>query len=157
MIKGIVITDDFVGTGRSLSEGLERFIEENSDLLVRLNAPVTVVAVCGTSDGDRRLRNTLGGLSYKNVDVEIGEILEKKHYAFSDSQDIWSSESERDRAQTLCKELGDKLVKRSPLGYGGQGLLVVFERNCPNNSLPIMSAEGKGENPWRPLFPRRVI
>ena len=44
--------------------------------------------------------------------------------------------------------------KRRPLGYRGQGLLLTFSRNCPNNSLPILYGTGKGTARWTPLFPR---
>ena len=40
-------------------------------------------------------------------------------------------------------------------GYGEQGLLLTFPRNCPNNTLPILHGNRPGEKGWRAIFPRR--
>src|SRR6266542_2575492 len=66
---------------------------------------------------------------------------------------FWCNESERDRARALCTRLGTGLYKHA-LGFGGQGLLLVFPDTCPNNSLPILFAGRAGANAWNPLFPR---
>lgn len=36
-------------------------------------------------------------------------------------------------------------------GFGGAGLTIVFQSNCPNNTIPIL---WNGDNGWYPLFPR---
>ena len=67
------------------------------------------------------------------------------------------------REYKRIKLLGKKVYKTYPLGYGGCGLLVAYYFQCPNNSLPIIWADGKnnsyttktGENKtfyWIPLF-----
>jgi hypothetical protein len=38
-----------------------------------------------------------------------------------------------------------------PLGTGGQQALVVFEHNCPNNTLPLL---WKKTDAWTPVFER---
>jgi hypothetical protein len=43
----------------------------------------------------------------------------------------------------------EKAHARLPRGYGGCGLLVVFQHDCPNNSLPVLWAENRR---WAPLF-----
>lgn len=60
------------------------------------------------------------------------------------------------------KQLGALIYPRNPLGYGDCGLLTAYWFQCPNNSLPIIWADGENnasdgkEIPWRPLHPYRV-
>jgi len=56
-------------------------------------------------------------------------------------------------------ELGTKVYKKGVLGYKDTGLLVAYLHQCPNNTLPIIWADGEnnivdGQSfPWKPLFP----
>ncbi len=63
------------------------------------------------------------------------------------------------------EELGADVYPPHPLGYGGAGLLVAYEFQCPNNSIPLIwansiTANNEFENysfPWSPLceyFPK---
>lgn len=62
-------------------------------------------------------------------------------------------------ASKLCQEYQSKIKKDEHItvggnptyGFGGAGLTLVFQSNCPNNSLPIL---WNGDNGWYPLFPR---
>ncbi|MFA6981294.1 MAG: hypothetical protein WC209_18350 [Ignavibacteriaceae bacterium] len=63
------------------------------------------------------------------------------------------------------KELGRLVYPKHPLGYGGVALLTAYYYQCPNNTLPIVWANGinnvvKGQSyPWNPLFeyrPKRI-
>ena len=67
---------------------------------------------------------------------------------------FWETEAEKSAAKTLLTNLCVRVQKRKPLGYGDQGLLLTFSRNCPNNSLPILHGSGKESSKWMPLFPR---
>ena len=84
-------------------------------------------------------------------------MLEERHYAFSEGVGFWDSQSEKDKAESMVMDLGAQVDKRRPLGYGGQGLLLTFSRNCPNNSLPILYGHGKSTAEWTPLFPRAQL
>lgn len=154
-VKLVVITDDFIGTGESLSSNVKKFFEDNGELLEKHKIPVKLVAVYGTLEGEERIRQELMGLSYNEVDLHIGETLGKEHYAFSDGIGFWKDDDEKEKAKALCRNLGIKLQPKIPLGYGDQGLLLVFEKNCPNNTLPILHSAGKREASWQPLFLRR--
>lgn len=56
------------------------------------------------------------------------------------------------------KELGEAVYSDHPMGYGNTGLLVSYYFQCPNNTFPIIWADGtnniiKGRSfPWNPLF-----
>lgn len=61
---------------------------------------------------------------------------------------------------TRISELGADIYPPHPLGYGRAGLLVVYEFQCPNNSIPLIWANSKTENnefegytfPWNSLW-----
>jgi hypothetical protein len=56
------------------------------------------------------------------------------------------------------KILGSRIHGKFPLGYGNCGLLLAYHFQCPNNSLPLIWADGKNNlhkgkaYPWTPLF-----
>jgi hypothetical protein len=93
-----------------------------------------------------------------DIDFRSCEIIPNEAYAFPSDVKVWNSPEEEARAKALCEDLGSKIYKRHPLGYGDMGLLVVFPTTVPNNSLPLLhsySREGSGLA-WVPLFPRVV-
>lgn len=55
-------------------------------------------------------------------------------------------------------ELGKMVYPKHPLGYDGVALLTAYYYQCPNNTLPIVWANGKNNEingasyPWNPLF-----
>ena len=152
-VHGIVIVDDIIGTGKSLSANLSSFVSENYRILEVRNPFISVIAVCGTTDGQIKVRDILKQLPYKNIDLITCDPMLAKCSAFGGGTGIWDSQDEYEEAKALCRRLGSKLVSKAPLGFGDQGLLIVLPDNCPNNSLPILHASGAS---WTPLFPRAV-
>ena len=150
---GLVIVDDMIGTGNNLVEKLSDLSDLFQQTNVGTNIPLSVVALCGTMEGERRVRKHLEK-SLPNADLEICEILESRHFAFGNTIGFWETEDEIDEAKALLTHLGARVQRQSPLGFGKQGLLLTFSRNCPNNSLPILHGYGRGEHQWEPLFPR---
>jgi len=63
----------------------------------------------------------------------------------------------------LLKELGEKVYSKGVLGYKYTGLLVAYAHQCPNNTLPIIWANGKNNEvdgyayPWSPLFEYKKV
>ena len=150
---GVVIVDDIIGTGNTLVERMSGF----DDVFVRAGVgtavPLFVVVICGTVEGERRVRKYILN-SMHNGDVEVCEIVQDAHFAFNGVEDKWESKSELAAAKTLVLDLGTRIQRRGLLGYKDQGLLLTFSRNCPNNTLPILHGSGKGGKSWIPLFPR---
>ena len=59
-------------------------------------------------------------------------------------------------------ELGRRVYPNHPQGFGGCGLLLAYHFQCPNNSLPLIWADGENNAlagrpvyPWKALFPYR--
>lgn len=150
---GLVIVDDMIGTGGTLVQEvgkLSELIQEGGtgDVL-----PVSVVVLCATQAGEEKVRGQLGRVLEK-WDLWVGERIEAGHFAFGEGAGTWETDEEEMVAKTLVGDLGARVQRRDPLGFGGQGLLLTFWRNCPNNALPILYGTGKGDRRWRPLFPR---
>lgn len=150
---GLVIVDDMIGTGNNLTGKLSEFSELFKKTKVGTKIPLLVVVLCGTIEGENKVRKFISE-NLENADLEICEILESKHIAFNNDVGFWETENEKDEAKTLLTQLGARIQKLKPLGYGHQGLLLTFSRNCPNNCLPILYGSGRGDRQWKPLFPR---
>jgi len=62
---------------------------------------------------------------------------------------------------TRIKNIGRKIYPKHPIGYGNTALLCAYYYQCPNNTLPIIWADGINNMvggkayPWAPLFPYR--
>ncbi|NVJ52709.1 MAG: tetratricopeptide repeat protein [Campylobacteraceae bacterium] len=63
----------------------------------------------------------------------------------------------------LLRQLGNDVYSKGALGYKDSGLLIAYSHQCPNNTLPIIWANGENnevENrafPWSPLFEYKKI
>jgi hypothetical protein len=57
------------------------------------------------------------------------------------------------------EEIGARVYSAHPMGYGRAGLLTAYYFQCPNNTLPIIWADGENNTvngrsyKWSPLFP----
>jgi hypothetical protein len=153
--SAVVVVDDIIATGNSISKNVRKI----DDLIPLRDAaiPVILVALTATVDGEARVREELSRMKNAQVDLRVCEILRSETFAFA-SEAIWADHEEYARAKALCTDLGVRIYRDNPLGYGDQGLLVVFPESCPNNSLPILHspAQQSSGRTWRPLFPRLV-
>ncbi|KZK84862.1 Archaeal ATPase [Pseudovibrio sp. Ad13] len=155
--KVIVIVDDMVGTGKSLAKNLKTFHDNNLAVLTSDNPLVLAFSLLATQEGQQHMLRELSKLSYDNLDFRAGEILDEHASVFADPKGVFSNAGERDRAKELATTIGVSIYKKAPLGYGGQGLSIVFPTTVPNNSLPLLHSRGKGSAPqWCPLFERLV-
>lgn len=150
-IKVLLFIDDFVGTGKSISDNLKDFLTDNPELK-ELNVKVYIGAITGFLEGKDRIIQQCIELGL-NVDVYICDPLHEENVCFSDKSIVFKNQNERMLAKDIAYEHGIKLVKDNPYGYGNCQATVVFPSTCPNNCLPILWA--KSEN-WIPLFPRKM-
>ena len=155
--KIIVIVDDMVGTGRSLSTNIKKFHDDNLSVLTPDTPLVLAFSLLATSEGNRAVLAALSKLEYPRIDFRAGEILDSNASLFGGEKGIFATPEERDGAKAIATDIGATIYKSSPLGYGGQALSVVFPTTVPNNSLPLLHSYGKGVGTqWRPLFERIV-
>ena len=152
-IAAVVVVDDMIGTGNTLIGDLDSHAEILHQLGIGSTVPLFVCVFCATEEGETKIRRHVGR-TFNDSDLETCEMLDERHYAFGESLGFWDSEFEKEKAKSMVMNLGATVDKRRPLGYRGQGLLLTFTRNCPNNSLPILYGDGKGAARWTPLFAR---
>ncbi len=153
-IKGMVVVDDFIGTGKSLSSNLGKFIVNNEEVLKKYDIPIRVVVLFSTINGEEYVRSQMLNMAIKDIDLVVCETLDKRHIAFSNELGFWENSDEKEQAKALCIKYGTRLSRKSPLGFQDEGLLITFTRNCPNNTLPVLHAEKAGNEGWKPLFTR---
>jgi len=150
-VNGVVLIDDLVATGGSLSGNLKGFIERNRALISERGLPIVAVSLLATREGDDKVRSGLGEYSGIDIDFRACEILPPEHFPFGGKSKLWDNDDQQGRAKELVTRLGQAVCNTDPLGFGGSSLLVVFSETCPNNTLPILHASNRD---WRPLFPR---
>lgn len=156
-VNAIIVVDDIIGTGNSMADNLSKFIEQNHEYLAERSALVGAVALFSTKAGEAKVRKALGAFSDIRCDLRVCETIDDRLFAFpeaSDSIGFWADRETMDRAKALCLDLGARIYKNNPLGFGAKGLLLVFPTTTPNNSLPILHSRSKSKPTWEPLFER---
>jgi hypothetical protein len=155
-VAAILIVDDIVATGGTLSKKLSNFVRENETKLRELGKPLFAIAMVGTESGVSRVCEAMEEFGWLDFQVRVCDPLLPRAFAFERDNGIWSSQDDFERAKSLCRDLGVNIYRDAPFGYGDQGLLIVFPDTCPNNTLPIIHSGGRIDAPrkWVPLFPR---
>lgn len=152
-IQAIVFIDDFVGTGGSAEEYLIELDADLNDVVCEQGMKVVFVAMVAYVEGWARVERAVETLRMP-VAAHTCEVLDTSAKCFGEESAIFPDPDERGSAKETALNWGKRLEKNCPLGYGDLELAVVFERRCPNNSLPILWSE-LGEPKWVPLFKRQ--
>jgi AAA+ ATPase superfamily predicted ATPase len=155
-VAAVVIIDDIAATGRTLAENISNFLGSNGDMIAQ--AKIRVIALVSTVTVQETILNKMRSLTDVDIDFRSCEVLDASAYAFPGEGEYWRSEDDEQRAKSLCINLGSRICRQNPLGFGGLGLLVVFPTTVPNNSLPILHSFARtgSQKSWRPLFLRVV-
>ena len=152
--QALVFVDDFMGTGTAASEYFRRLVADyGRDIqshIQRSNLRLFFVVVCAFEKAQMKLDGVVEELNLP-LQVHICDSLDESARCFSDRSSIFPEPALRERARQIAYLHGARLENHAPLGYGDCQATLVFESNCPNNSLPILWAESKD---WRPLFKR---
>jgi len=152
-IQALVFVDDFVGTGQSASEYLTALDTELADIVLERKIKVVFAAVVAYIDGWRCVEEITKELHIP-VEPHACELLDETAKCLGERSSTFSDPSKREYAKKIALRHGKILEKRCPLGYGDLELAVVFERGCPNNSLPILWSESASHG-FAPLFKRQ--
>lgn len=150
-ISAIVFIDDIIGSGGSIINGIEKLNQICGETIGRRNIKVVIATVCGLESGREAIERKVESEIPFKVEIYICDILNDSHRCFTDNSLVFDDEVERKRAKEIASKYGRKLEKKSPLGFDGGQLLIVFHDTCPNNSLPILRCL---ESSWIPLFRR---
>jgi CheY-like chemotaxis protein len=151
----IVLVDDIVGSGKQFVEEFERILEYLPFLQdPEFHDSVYYVALLGLPKG---VENIVKRYRHMEGRIFIGEELSGRHQAFSEF--VFPSPTDRRNAKRLIKTISmenelyfDKEGRPRPFGHHNDALLIAFEHNTPNNTLPIFWAK---KEKWMPLFERK--
>lgn len=149
-IKALVFVDDFVCTGDSAIEYLSELDDLLAERILEREIKVVFVAVVALAKGWERVEQFVEDLRMPVI-IRACELIGEEAQCFSEKSKYFASDEDREDAKAVANKYGRHLEKDRPFGYGNLGLAVVFERNCPNNTLPIIWKE---TSTWAPLFKR---
>lgn len=149
-VKVLVFIDDFIGTGQTLIENIDPLLTELKSKNLLDDLVIVVGYITGFQNSSTSAETKLFKKGF-DVSVRILDPLNNSNKAFDEDSNIFTNPKERLEAKNLCTELGLRLEKNHPLGYGNFQAAIVFPNTCPNNSLPILWKKTKE---WTPLFER---
>jgi class 3 adenylate cyclase len=149
-VKAVVNIVDFVDTADFAATDLISLDSTFADIIAKRQIRVVYAAILALKDGWRRVEETVETLKTQ-VHTFTCEMLDESAMCFSDVSAAFPDVIKRIAAKNIVQEYGKLLKKNWPIGYGNLGLAVVFERGCPNSSLPVLWAESRA-NAWVPLF-----
>lgn len=150
-VNALILVDDFIGSGQSAIEAFRQLSDSDRDQLRAPALLVVYIVVCGFEAGRAKLEAALDEMQLP-IQVHLCDPLTEADRCFADNSHALPDQETRVRVREIAASHGSRLVKNAPLGYADGQALVVFETNCPNNSLPILWAERAD---WRPLFRRQ--
>lgn len=149
-LRGVVVIDDFLGSGAQATSAVDELLNDHRVTLRERGITVFLGWVAGFGEAGEKLREVAAKHDVEMV-IRIGDPLNNSDKAFSEQSTTFANSTDRQRALELALSRGRSLEPKHPLGYGDCQASVVFEDNCPNNSLPIL---WKRAADWVPLFPR---
>ncbi len=143
-IENIVLVDDVIGTGKTITKEVTRIAEEIYTLSKTRN--VFVLTVTGYEEGIQYITNETGASVVCALEYTAKDTVSNLDAEFYKEMPVSDRGVSLERIKRYCRS-----ISRSELGFGGVGGLLVFDHNTPNTTLPIIWHSGKG---WLPLFPR---
>ncbi|MBN1461338.1 MAG: sigma 54-interacting transcriptional regulator [Armatimonadetes bacterium] len=152
----LVVADDFVGSGDTLSSALIGVMARGlADLLMQNpGLQLRIVVLAGFRMGIRKIRETVKAFR-DQVRICVPILFDEADRCFSSCSRIIPEPDSRKRFEGFCLETARRHFKglraADYLGWQGTGGLVVFPDTVPNNTLPILWYDNSPS--WRPLFP----
>lgn len=150
-VQDYVFLDDMCGSGHQA-------IQYGRDVVQPLKAlfpaaRVHYFALFGTSSGLETIRSVR---SFDNVEAVYE--LDESFRTLEEGSRIFRGGApapDRSRVRETCLKYGLQLSPAHPLGYDNGQLLLGFNHNTPDNTLPIFWGGAQAETgPWKPIFRR---
>ena len=151
-VERYIFVDDVCGSGDTAAEYSEGIVTEL--LALKPDARLHYLAMFATRKGIEKVRTTKFGTGSAAVFE-----LDDSYSCLSASARILLDAPPHIDAATLKKvamSYGGLLWPKCPGGWGNNQLLLGFQHNTPDNTLPIIWAEGSSSFPWTPAFKRYV-
>ena len=143
-----VFIDDFCGSGHQGVAYSRDVVEDIKSL--DPSAHISYFVLFGTQEGISMVRRT----TVFDV-VECVFELDSTFCCFSPSSRYFPYPNvTAEFAKEMCSIYGNRLFPKWPLGYENCQLLLGFQHNTPDNTLPIFWSDGTVSNQWRSIFRR---
>ena len=150
----IIVVDDFVGTGGTITP---LFFGEHAPVRCLLNrlprCRIFVGVIAGFENGLREVFVSLREYGDR-VTFVPSRVFDESDRCFDETSRIFPQKRRRERFKEFCKSVAlahyPRLPKTFHFGFRGTGCLVVFPDTVPNNSIPIL---WHNEGTWFPIFP----
>ena len=149
-VERYIFVDDVCGSGDTAVRYSKGIVTEL--LSLRPDAKLHYLAMFATRKGLEKVRTTKFGAGSAAVFE-----LDDSYSCLSVNARILLDAPPHIDATTLEKVVmsyGQLLWPEFPAGWGNNQLLLGFQHNTPDNTLPIMWAEGSALRPWTPAFKR---
>lgn len=150
-VRRYIFIDDFCGSGRQGVEYAEKIVDE----IKRKNPNIEICyyVLVGQDEGLQKIRDNA------NFDqVSAVYELDRSFRCFDDQSRLFRNPpvgTERDASKNMASLYGCKLVDNEhALGYCDSQLLMGFQHNTPDNTLPIIWSSNATRFPWSPIFKR---
>ena len=151
-VKLVVLVDDFVGTGGSAITGLRDLHDGIGDIVRTRDLKVVFATIVAHRSGWEKVQALAAELQF-GLEAYCCEVLDETTRLFGPQSKAFPDPDERQRAREIVRTKGSLLEPKAPLGFGNLERAVVFERGCPNNSVPVLWSESASPR-WMPLFKR---
>ena len=144
-----VFFNDTHGTGN-------QFIRDFENIVNKLDQEnCAIISITMTQIAYDNFQNTFPSIALIQPSYQSS----KNIYTYQDEQKLTSSDIE------LLEKLGTEIYKEEyALGYKNSALLIAYSHQCPNNTLPIIWANGINNElnnnkayPWKPLFEYKKV
>ena len=152
-IKRLVFLDDFSGSGSQAIRGSKNFVKIIKDINPKIK--IVYLLLFATTYALQKLRDS--GL-FDSVDSVV--IFDETFKVFEDASRYFKEnhpEIDKEFCKQLCVRYREAMPSQdpynefNPMGYGECQLLVGFNHNTPNNTLPLMWFE---DEKWSSIFKR---
>lgn len=146
-----IFIDDFCGSARQGTEYSRDLVEE----IKRLDQTVCVeyYVLFATRQGIRKIRDETTFDTAKAIyelDASFRCFAAESRYFRSAFDGI-----DRGFCEQMCRRYGETMVdKAHALGFEDSQLLIGFQHNTPDNTLPIIWFDEPNRVPWKPIFRR---
>ena len=140
--------DDFCGSGDTGMKYSKDFIKDLKAKFPHIRFEYHSLFSMG--DGLRKLREE-SAFDVVNSVIELDDSFK----VFSEKSRYFTKKHpliDRDFCRAMAEKYGSSINAEDPLGYKNGQLLISFNHNTPNNTLPIFWANQP--NGWRAIFPR---
>jgi hypothetical protein len=160
VIRRLVLIDDFCGSGTTATRAMTSQVQPALEHFQALGVPepeIVFLFICGTEAGTAKVRGDtrvtasdcalLFDRSFKVVDVSSR--------FFGSGTPLGALGISRLKAREILNHYGTIAYKAHPLGYKNGQLLLAFDHNTPNNTLPIFWKADEGTG-WKAILPRHT-